>query len=98
MKGNFYQNNLSKIRLNNKRRVNVMIKKAISISLIALVLSGCSNMGPNETAGTAIGAGGGALIGSAFGHGGGRLVGAGVGAVAGGLIGNSIGKSADQHQ
>lgn len=73
------------------------MKKVASLLLTTLVLiSGCSNMGPDETAGTLIGGAGGALIGSQFGRGTGQLVGTGVGAVVGAYVGNSVGKNMDQ--
>ena len=63
----------------------------------ALGLAACAPgyHGPNETAGTAVGAIGGGLIGSQFGHGGGSVAGAAVGALLGGALGNTVGRSAD---
>ncbi len=63
-----------------------------------LVLSACQStgMGTNQTFGTLIGAGGGALAGSQFGSGNGRLVATAVGTLVGAGIGNQIGRSMDQ--
>jgi surface antigen len=72
------------------RRVVVM-----PVLLLAL-LAACASMGPKETAGTAIGAGGGAIIGSQIGGGSGRLVGVAIGTLAGALIGQEVGRSLDQ--
>lgn len=64
----------------------------ISIAVIALPLTGCGGMGPNQSAGTFIGALGGAAIGAAVGHGG---AGAAIGAVGGAVIGNAVGQNID---
>jgi len=75
----------------------------VAACLVSLFMSACATpQGPNESSGTLIGAGGGALagglIGSAFGGGRGALLGVGLGAVAGGLGGNIIGRNMDQEQ
>ncbi len=73
-----------------------MIKKMFIFPIvIAFVAAGCAGMGPKETGGTVIGAGGGALIGSQIGGGSGRLVGVAIGTLAGALIGKEIGASLD---
>lgn len=66
----------------------------ITLSLIALTLTGCASMGPNENAGTAIGGLSGAAVGAAVSH---NVVGAGVGALAGGLVGGAVGRQADDN-
>lgn len=65
---------------------------AISIAVISLQLTGCSNMGPNQSAGTVVGALGGAAIGAGLSHTG---VGAAVGALGGAMLGNAIGDNMD---
>ncbi len=65
---------------------------AISVAVISLQISGCSNMGPNQSTGTVVGALGGAAIGAGISHNG---VGAAVGALGGAIIGNAIGDSMD---
>ncbi len=52
-------------------------------------------MGPKETAGTVLGAAGGAVLGSQIGSGRGQLVAVAVGTLAGAIIGKEIGKSLD---
>ncbi len=60
------------------------------------LLIGCTtSQGPNQTGGTFIGAGLGALAGSQFGRGKGRLVAVGLGTLAGALIGAEVGRSLD---
>jgi surface antigen len=78
------------------------MRKALMTGLVALALpfGAMSDSKPvhaqsNETWGTIIGGGAGALLGSRFGHGGGRWLGAGVGLVAGGFVGNRIGAYMD---
>ncbi len=71
----------------------------ISTAIAAAFLMGCTN--PNGTisdqsVGTVVGAGGGALLGSAVGGGTGRLLATGVGAVGGAVVGNSVGQSMDR--
>lgn len=61
---------------------------------LALLVAACG--GPNQTGGTLVGAGLGALAGNQFGHGSGRVAATAGGAVLGGLIGSSIGASADR--
>lgn len=78
------------------------MRKLLSVAVLALALPAAAltdatpaQAQSNETWGTIIGGGAGALLGSRFGHGSGRWVGAGVGLVAGGFIGNRIGASLD---
>jgi surface antigen len=61
---------------------------------LALLVAACG--GPNQTGGTLVGAGLGALAGNQFGHGSGRVAATAGGAVLGGLIGGGIGASADR--
>jgi len=61
---------------------------------ISLLVAACG--GPNQTGGTLVGAGLGALAGNQFGHGSGRVAATAGGAVLGGLIGGGIGASADR--
>ena len=64
--------------------------------LAAVPLAGCtSDAGPNQTGGTLVGAGLGALVGSQFGHGEGRLAMTAIGTLAGAAIGSNIGKQLD---
>jgi uncharacterized protein YcfJ len=74
----------------------------VAICVVSLFMSACATQGPNESSGTLIGAGGGALagglIGSSFGGSRGALLGVGIGALAGGLGGNLIGRNMDQDQ
>ena len=73
------------------------MKILIPTTIISLLLTtGCANMGRDQTAGTAIGGVGGALIGSQFGHGAGRLLGAGIGAAIGATAGNIAGEHMDR--
>jgi len=70
---------------------------SISLMIMALLAAGCAtDTGPKETAGTLLGAAGGALIGSQIGGGTGTLVAVGVGTFAGALLGREIGRSLDQ--
>ncbi len=75
-----------------------MLVRNISVLLIAGALTtGCAtDYGPKETAGTLIGAAGGALIGSQFGGGTGQIVGAAIGTAAGAFAGNYVGKNMDR--
>lgn len=75
-----------------------MNKKLVAITLASTLLVGCQSMGKNETAGTAIGGLGGALVGSQFGHGDGRLLGAAIGAAAGAFVGNQVGQNIDSKE
>ncbi len=72
--------------------------KIASIGVVALFLSACANSeyGQKETAGTLIGAVGGALLGSTIGHGKGQLVAVAAGTIIGAWIGNEVGKSLDR--
>jgi surface antigen len=70
----------------------------LTMLLVAgLSLGGCQsdNWGDKQTAGTLIGAGGGALLGNQFGHGTGNVIATAAGAVIGGWLGNEIGASLD---
>ena len=60
----------------------------------ALTIAGCASSGPNERGGTAIGAGGGAVVGAVAGG----WQGAVIGAVAGGVVGNLIGRDMDDRE
>jgi surface antigen len=64
----------------------------------ALSLGACADWqnNPKTTAGTLVGAGGGALIGSQFGGGKGQLVTTALGALAGAWAGSEVGKSLDR--
>jgi outer membrane lipoprotein SlyB len=62
--------------------------------VLALLVAACG--GPNQTGGTLVGAGLGALAGNQFGHGSGRVAATAGGAVLGGLIGGGIGANADR--
>jgi surface antigen len=66
----------------------------LAAPLALLLLAGCA--GPNQTAGTLIGAGAGALVGNQFGHGSGKVAATAGGAVLGGLLGSNIGAQADR--
>jgi uncharacterized protein YcfJ len=72
------------------------MKNTILIASLAILLVGCeTNWGPNQTAGTLIGAGGGALIGSRFGGGSGRVAATAIGAAGGAAVGSAIGRRFD---
>jgi uncharacterized protein YcfJ len=72
------------------------MKKIMTICALGLFLTGCGTTGgPNQTAGTFLGAGAGALIGSQFGGGSGRVAGAAVGTLGGALVGGAIGREMD---
>ena len=71
------------------------IMTAVSLASL-LMLSACAT--DNQTVGTVVGAGAGALVGSQFGGGSGQVVGATVGAVGGALAGNWIGKNMDEKE
>ena len=61
----------------------------------SMALSGCQTGGEKETAGTLIGAAGGAIIGSQIGGGSGKVAAVALGALGGGYIGKKVGKSMD---
>lgn len=72
-----------------------MIKRILCVGLLVFVVCGCeTTMNETQTgalAGTALGAGLGAIIGNQTGHAGaGTAIGAGAGALAGGLLGEGI--------
>lgn len=70
---------------------------AASLTLLLLVAACAPGpYGPNQTAGTLVGAGAGALIGNQFGRGSGNIAATAGGAVLGGIIGNNVGASADR--
>lgn len=79
------------------------MKKAISICMIAALLSACSqNNGDDsifskQNIGTLVGGAGGAFIGSRIGEGSGKTVATAVGGVLGAVIGAQIGKALDQN-
>lgn len=68
---------------------------ATVVAVAMLGLAGCTSAGPNEQAGTLLGAIAGGLAGAQFGKGGGRDVMIGVGALLGGAIGGNVGRSMD---
>ncbi len=80
-----------------------MLKKLISVGVIALMLTACQDqygrpmgMGNKEGVGTLLGAVGGAAVGSQFGGGTGRVVGIAAGTLLGAALGNQIGQSLDR--
>lgn len=75
-----------------------MKKTAISILVLALLVSGCAphSAGPREQTGTLLGAGAGALLGAQVGDGRGRLLAVAVGTLAGALIGQDMGRTLDK--
>lgn len=62
----------------------------------ALSLTACEGAGGKETAGTLLGAAGGALLGAQVGSGSGQVLAAIGGGLAGAFLGNQIGKSLDK--
>lgn len=62
----------------------------------ALILSGCSGMSENETAGTILGGVAGAVVGTQFGDGTGKTAATALGAVIGATVGRNIGRSLDE--
>lgn len=75
----------------------MLLKKLSVVFVSAILLFGCANGGPKQTAGTYIGAVGGALVGSQFGKGSGQLVGVALGTFLGGMLGSEIGSRMDAH-
>jgi surface antigen len=75
---------------------NVLTTAALLLTA-AFSLTSCASdgWGDKQTAGTVIGAGGGALLGNQFGKGTGNVVMTALGAVAGAWLGNEIGASLD---
>lgn len=71
-------------------------KHIAAVSLIAVLLAGCEDMGPRQSVGTVVGGIAGGVAGAQFGRGDGRLVGAGVGAALGALLGSEIGRQLDE--
>jgi surface antigen len=75
------------------------IASLVFLLIATLGLSACQNStgswGNKQTAGTLLGAGGGALLGNQFGKGTGNVVMTALGAVAGAWLGNEIGGSLD---
>jgi len=71
------------------------MKKSMLVSVVAvsLVLTGCAQMGPNQTVGTGVGAVGGYAVGRALGGG---FVGSALGAVVGATVGGNVGQSMDR--
>ncbi len=83
------------------RRLQSVCLVSIALSLVGVTaLTGCQNMTRSQKgaiAGTAVGAGLGALIGKQHGHGGrGALIGGAVGALSGGLVGNYMDRQAEE--
>lgn len=76
-----------------------MEKKSLAfVSVAALFLAGCSATGgTKQTAGTLIGAAGGAVLGSQIGGGSGRIVGTAIGTLGGALVGGALGKNMDDN-
>lgn len=74
----------------------MLVKKIMTFGVAATILTGCTDMGEHETAGTIFGAGAGALIGSQMGHGDGRVMAVAMGSLLGALLGGEIGRSMDQ--
>ncbi|HMB16181.1 MAG TPA: RT0821/Lpp0805 family surface protein [Pelovirga sp.] len=75
-----------------------MKKIAVSMLVLALVVSGCAprSAGPREQTGILLGAGSGALLGAQVGGGRGRLLAVAVGTLAGALIGQDVGRTLDR--
>lgn len=71
------------------------MQKTLLIGSLTIFLASCSSMGPNETGGTLIGAGAGALIGSQIGGGSGRIAATALGTLGGAAVGNAIGRQMD---
>lgn len=72
------------------------MKNVLTISAMGLFLASCGTTGgPNQTAGTFIGAGAGALLGSQIGSGSGRLAATALGTLGGAMAGGAIGRQMD---
>ena len=74
------------------------MRSLVAAIALAATLAACAPgpYGPNQTVGTLVGAGAGALIGNQFGHGSGKVAATAGGAVLGGILGNNVGASADR--
>ena len=71
--------------------------RIVTIALVPLVLTACSNLGgPKQIGGTLLGGGLGALAGSQIGGGSGRLAAVAVGTLIGAFAGGEVGKSLDR--
>ena len=78
----------------NGRRTPAWLAAGLAITLAT---SGCvTNGGPNQTAGTLLGAAAGGYVGSQFGDGGGRAAATAVGTLTGAAVGSSVGAAADR--
>lgn len=76
-------------------RTFIPVLSLLFIAGLSLTACQSSNWGDKQTAGTLLGAGGGALLGNQFGHGTGNVIATAAGAVIGGWLGNEIGASLD---
>jgi len=78
-------------------RIYFTTKRLAAVSLVAALLSGCTNMedSPKQTVGTILGTGVGALIGAQMGGGKGKLAAVAIGALGGAYLGSELGKSLD---
>jgi uncharacterized protein YcfJ len=75
----------------------MIMKKTLIFGALTILLAGCNSLGgPNQTGGTLIGAGTGALIGSTIGGGSGRVAATAIGAAGGALAGGAIGREMDR--
>jgi uncharacterized protein YcfJ len=73
------------------------MKKALAIGVLTIFLASCGMTGgPNQTGGTLLGAGAGALVGSQIGGGSGRIVATALGTLGGAAAGGYIGKQMDK--
>ena len=70
--------------------------KALALTLLAVLVSGCGGEIAKEDIGALVGAGLGGLAGSVIGDGGGQLVAVGVGTLIGAIMGSEVGKSLDR--
>ncbi len=80
-----------------KKLLTVTVSAAVGVALF-IGLVGCQTTGgPKQTAGTFVGAAGGALVGSQFGKGSGRIIATALGTILGAQLGASIGKGMDDN-
>jgi surface antigen len=79
----------------SERTMKLTKQLILPVLVTSLMLTGCQDAGPKETAGTVIGAVAGGVVGAQFGSGSGAVAGAAVGAALGGIIGNVIGHNMD---
>ena len=80
------------------------MKRLAGVVAVVLSLAACQttaqgdsqqSIGPKQSIGFLVGAGGGAYLGSQIGRGGGRIAAMGLGALLGAVIGSSVGRSLD---